>query len=282
MGSGSGSTTQHEAQMGTPTAELAVEAVASALAQARRQRSPLRAFPGEVPGSLEVAHAVQDRMVTLAGFRVAGWKVGTVQPTQAVEFGSRFVGPMCEPAIRLGADSRPAQVARPKGWFFGIEAELAFRVAHALPSRPAPYFPDEVAAAMGAMHACLEILGSPVESLVEYGSGAVIADNGLNHGLLLGPRVGDWRGRDFATRLKIGDAEGITGSTAALDGGPLGAATVCANILSERGIGVAAGQWICTGATSGLHRLIGPCLVEAEFAGVCVIRSEIVVDKGQP
>ena len=59
--------------------ELA-NAVAETFVAARRDARMLSSYPGERPADLRNAYQIQDRAILLDGRKVAGWKVGRINP----------------------------------------------------------------------------------------------------------------------------------------------------------------------------------------------------------
>jgi 2-keto-4-pentenoate hydratase len=253
--------------------------VASVIVQARHNRSALQAFPGEVPGNLLEAYRLQDQVLALRNSEIAGWKIGTVADSYAPNFGARFVGPvLAAGVVCLGEDDAAVSLERTQGWLWAVEAEFAFKLKEDLSPKAAGYSRSEVANSIGAMHTCIEVLGSPVRNLVELGPGAVIVDHGLNAGLIVGRPIPDWQiaaERGMHTRITVGSGPSQDGNTGVVANGLLGSATFCINELSRRGRTVQRNGWICTGATSGLHRVLEDCRVIAEFFDYGDIQLEI-------
>ncbi|MBX3510273.1 MAG: hypothetical protein KF700_03665, partial [Hyphomonadaceae bacterium] len=98
--------------------------------------------------------------------------------------------------------------------------------------------------------------GSPLASINDLGATVVVSDFGNNHGLILGPEISDWRARLekglTAETFIEGVSVGKGGATAAEDG-PLDALAFLAGHLASRGRPLKAGQFVTTGAVTGVH-----------------------------
>src|SRR5215831_19195520 len=76
-------------------------AIAEQFVRARLRAEALPAFPGEVPATLDAAYAVQDCAIALWTDRIAGWKVGRIDPPWSERLlEDRLVGPVFERGVR--------------------------------------------------------------------------------------------------------------------------------------------------------------------------------------
>jgi 2-keto-4-pentenoate hydratase len=253
----------------------AVANLAEALVTARRDRRPLAAFPGTVPPDLATAYAIQDAAIARFGAAVVGWKVAAVGPKFRERYDApRLSGPVMAGTVTMAENESPVEIRPIPGGFAAVEAEFIIRLAHDLPARAKPYTEAEVAAASGTMHAGVEFAGFPLATINDIGPGAVIACFGNNAGLVVGPAIADWTTRSLeslGTRVEIDGREAGAGSAAKVAGGPLGALLFLANHLSERGHGLKAGDWVSTGATTGVHDVTPGNTAKLIFAGVATI-----------
>jgi 2-keto-4-pentenoate hydratase len=258
--------------------------IAEALVAARRAACPLAGFPGAVPPDLATAYAVQDAAIAQFGAPVVGWKVAMIAPQFRDRYPSaRLAGPVLDGTVSRAEDGQTIVVPVVPGGFAAVEAEFVARIGRDLPPRAEPYTEAEVAAAIGALHAGVEIAGFPLADITALGPGVVIACFGNNAGLIVGKPIADWTTRPpstFATEVMIDDVEAGRGSAAVLPGGPVGATTFLANHLSERGIGLRAGDWVSTGATTGVHEVKAGQHAEVAFDGIGRIVVRIVGPAG--
>ncbi|HEY6814104.1 MAG TPA: 2-keto-4-pentenoate hydratase, partial [Croceibacterium sp.] len=129
---------------------------------------------------------------------------------------------------------------------------------------------DEAAALIDAVHLGIEIASSPLATINDLGPAVTISDFGNNNGLVVGAPIAGWQASGFANwqvSLRVDGAEAGTGRASAMPDGPLGAARFLFELLGRRGIAVAPGQWISSGAVTGVHPVAPGAFVEAVFDG---------------
>ncbi len=96
----------------------------------------------------------------------------------------------------------------------------------------------------------------------------MISDFGNNNGLVIGPEIVDWRAsgfEDWEVTASIDDAVVGTGRAAAFPDGAIGAARFLFELMARRGIALSPGQWISSGAVTGVHPAGPGQTVEARF-----------------
>lgn len=247
--------------------------IASAFVDARRAARGLPDYPGTPPTSLDAAYAVQNDAIRLFGQPVAGWKVGRINPPLDRQLGSdRLAGPIFPDTVVDGRGTPPAMPVFADG-FGAAEAEYLMRIGTApVPSRTDWSFDDTVSH-IDAVHVGLEIASSPFPGINALGPLVTISDFGNNHGLVIGDAIDGWRDRDFIgwpVRLEIdGVVAGEATAETMLDG-PIGAAAWLFATLAARGIALAPGQWISTGAVTGVHVVRPGATVTATFKDMAV------------
>ncbi len=201
--------------------------------------------------------------------RPVGWKAGASSPAAMRELGSDAPpsGPLYDGMLR---DS-PAQLRAADYQTCVIEAEIAFRLAHDLPPRDAPYTEDEVRDAVASAHIAIEAPNVRFAAGREIGLPSIIADGFAAQSLVIGPAIERWR-EDDLTKLDVellfdGDviARGFEGD-ARCD--PLAVLRAVANDLSRRGMGLAAGQVVTTGAAAPATPAQPGQTAIARFAGI--------------
>jgi 2-keto-4-pentenoate hydratase len=256
-------------------------AIAAAFVAARREARALPDYPGEIPASLEAAYAVQEMELGLWGAAPRGWKVAMIKPELRASLGAeRTAGP----AFHVVEAADGAQVAMPvvAGGFGAVEAEFIAVMGKDLPPRAAPYGAEEVRAAIAALHAGVEIAGSPLASLNDLGPVAVVSDFGNNAGLVLGPAVPDWRERSWESMTSATAIDGVPvgqGSAANVPGSPLAAIAFLADNLGRRGRGLKAGELVSTGMTTGIHLVKPGARATLDFGDCGRFTVEIVAAK---
>lgn len=215
------------------------------------------------------AYAVQEintRYWEAQGRRIVGRKAGlTAKAVQAQlgvdqpDFGVLFDDMQVADGGRLD----PGKCLQPKA-----EAEIAFVLASDLPS--AQTTPADVAAAVGKVHAAIEIVDSRIadwkitfaDTVADNGSSAffVLADEGL-------PLAGlDLEGA--AMEMNFNGKVVSTGVGSAALGNPLNAAAWLACTLASRGEPLKAGDILLAGALGPMAALTPGDVVHARIAGI--------------
>ena len=256
--------------------------IADAFVAARREARPLPAYPGALPRSLADAYRVQDRALTLGAGAIGGWKVGRIMPPTSETVGSdRLAGPIFADSIFRAAE-KPVSMAVFEGGFGAAEAEFLLRVGEAPQAGKTTFSLDEAAALIDAVHLGIEIASSPLAAINDLGPAVTISDFGNNNGLVIGEPIVGWHSFAFAdwrVSLVVDGLEAGRGRASAMPDGPLGAARFLFELLGRRGIGLTPGQWISSGAVTGVHPVVPGALVEAIFDGThtvsCTIEAAI-------
>ncbi len=258
--------------------------IAAAFVMARREARVLADYPGPLPDSLGTAYRIQDRAIALQARPVAGWKVGRIWPPHERQFGSnRLCGPIAAGRV---FEAGPQPVAMPvfQGGFAAVEAEFICVLRDAGPSQTR-YTLAEAAAMIAAVHIGIEIASSPFAGINDLGPAVTVSDFGNNHGLILGPPVPDWRDRgldDWPVSVSI---DGVTvgdGRAASFPDGMVGSVRFLLELLASRGIAVAAGTLVSTGAISGVHPIVPNQSARALFDGRHSIACRIVTATPEP
>ena len=253
------------------------EQIAAKFLAARRTGATLASYPGEMPATLAEAYAIQDAAIALRGELVAGWKIGRIHLPLAEELGTtRLIGPVAASQCRsLDGDGTGYRIA---GGFGAIEAELMLRIGRDVDPDDRHWTPADALGLIDAAHIGFEIASSPFPGINSSGPLVTISDWGNNHGLLIGPGIADWQGRDLdavSCTMTIDGAAVGAGTPAAFPGGIAGSLLALLDNLAWRGILLPAGTWISTGAITGVHEVSAGQIAEAEFAGVGTIRATI-------
>ena len=248
--------------------------IAGRFLAARRAAAGLDAYPGEFPASLEEAYAIQDAAIAAWGRPVIGWKVGRVPEPLIDLFGTdRITGPIFD----AGEDGMAMPVFA-EGFAAG-EAEFLLRIGTAPPAGKTSFTLAEAAALIGAVHVGIEIASSPLAAINEIGPIAVVSDFGNNNGLVVGPEIPDWRASGFEqweVTCHIGGEVAGTGRAEAFPDGAIGAARFLFELMARRGIALTPGQWISSGAVTGVHRARPGQAVEARFNGELAVSCALV------
>lgn len=240
---------------------------ARAFVEARRDGRALQRFPGPIPSDLAGAYRVQDAALALAAEDVAGWKVGRINPP--AEGIDRLSGPIFSSSVVAATDGSVAMRIFVDG-FGAAEAEFLLRVGTAPDLAKTSYTMIEARALIDAVHVGIEIASSPFPGINTHGPAVTISDFGNNNGLVVGPAIEGWQETDlnhWPVELLINDVEiGAATASMMLDG-PIGAARFLFEHMAARGIQLMPGQWISSGAVTGVHPVAVGDRVTAVFDG---------------
>jgi 2-keto-4-pentenoate hydratase len=228
--------------------------LAERLWAARRDGRLIEIAGDDIPRDEAASYAVQAAAVAASGHRRVGWKVGSTSLEAQRLLGTSGPGasPLLEPCCYGDGAQVPVFAAHEPL----LEGEFALRFGRALPARDKPYGEAEVLDAIDAAAPGLEIVGCRrVGGLFGQGRLLVNADFGANIAFAHGSWVSDWRSHDLASaRISLytnDELQGEGDGSLAL-GSPLNVAVWLANNLSERGIGIAAGEMVTTGTCTGV------------------------------
>ncbi len=254
-----------------------LKSVAQAFVTARRTGQALAAYPGAPPADLVDAYAIQDHAIRADGRPIAGWKVGRIFPPDDARLGSnRLAGPIFAASVVDGA-ARAPEMPVFAGGFAAAEAEFLLHIAPghhgAMPQTDA-----ETLALLDDVRIGIEIASSPYPGINTDGPAVTASDFGNNFGLVLGPRVSEWRTIDLRAvpvRTAIDGATVGEASAATMLDGPLGAVRFLLANLAARGITVEHGAWVSSGAVTGVHRVEPGQKVEASFGALGTVTCTI-------
>lgn len=218
---------------------------------------------------------MQDAAIALWNEEPAGWKAGLIAPERRRPGGDeRLVGPIWRDAIRPAG---PDEIEMPvfAGGFAAVEAEFVVRLDTDV--EPGTWSAAEAAELPQTIFAGIEIASSPFAKINDLGPAVTASDFGNNGGLVVGPELpADTDPASISVRTEI-DGEPVgEGSAGSVPGGLAGALAQTLTILGRRHRSVAAGSYIATGATTGVHT----CQVGASaviiFAGSDPLRCRLV------
>ncbi|HVI99976.1 MAG TPA: fumarylacetoacetate hydrolase family protein [Sphingomonas sp.] len=249
--------------------------IARSFVFARREARGLDRYPGAIPPTLAAAYEVQDAAIALDGTTIGGWKVGKIDPP--VDGSNRLAGPIFVRHIVAETDAPVAMPVFSEG-FAAAEAEFLLRIGTPPPAGKARFTIDEAMAHIDAVHLGIEVASSPLAAINDLGPAVTISDFGNNNGLVIGTAIADWRTAavdSWPVSLLINGAQAGAARAAEMLDGPFGAARFLFELLAERGIPLAAGQWISSGAVTGVHPVKIGDTIEARFDGGRVVRCTI-------
>ena len=221
------------------------------------------------PAGLDEACRLQRAVAAELG-TVRGWKISgvTAEQQRAMGVPCPLAGPLLEPWVReSGASFERAALVQPR-----LECEFAFEMKAHLPPRATPYTRAEVEAAIAALRIGVEIVDTrlPPASSVWM----ELADALNNGAYVVGAESSRWRTLNYAEQgivLRRRSADGATNELArgdgraVLDGDPVGAVVLLANLPAMRPRGLRAGDIVTTGSCTGAVALPGAGDIEADF-----------------
>lgn len=248
--------------------DATVDDLANRLVAARRDRSKYVAASGALPSSDADAYRVQKAVMAKLGVTAAGWKVGTPNIETTPNCAPIFAGTVLPtgPAIKAEAST-------------GVEVEIAYVLGKSFASGSAAPSRTDVEAAISAGHVVLEICASRLTDGLKSPPHLQLADNGSNLGLLIGPKIENWRAIDLkALRCKLAaNGATIANTTAGHTTCDLiGLLTwLVGHCVKERG-GIPAGTIVTTGSWMGIRWVDTPANVTGIFEGVGEIKAGIV------
>ncbi|MDO7835523.1 fumarylacetoacetate hydrolase family protein [Sphingobium sp. HBC34] len=238
--------------------------IAAALDMARRTGNPVPLTPDM---ALDRAYRVQANAFADRRQPIAGWKIGLTGEGIRIALGAD--APAAGRLAQADILRSPAVALIGPGDYY-VEAELLFSMSRALPPQDAPFTPDQVAAAVGALHAGIELVTSRFES-DDLPLGLLVADNCMADRLLVGDKVADGWDDRFANMAVTLDGPGnqsARGSTAAVMGSPLLAVTWLANWLAGQGLLLDAGQIVSSGTCTGVTLVMPGDRVVVDMGGL--------------
>jgi 2-keto-4-pentenoate hydratase len=250
-------------------ADSAEQDIAAKFVAARGAGASLAAFPGVIPATLADAYRVQDAGIARVNDTVGGWKVGRILPPQSTQFGAdRLAGPIFSRSIQHAAAGISSTGSIYAGGFGAAEAELLLRLGRVPAPGQTQFTLEEAAALIDSVHVGLEIASSPLATINELGPPVIISDFGNNNGLIIGPEIANWASgniADLPVAMLIDGVQVGRGSAAVFTDGPVGSVRFLLELMAQRGIDLAPGTWISSGAITGVHDVKVGQRVEARF-----------------
>jgi 2-keto-4-pentenoate hydratase len=261
--------TNMKQKMATQMEAVNTAEIAQKFVTARQKFAALEAFPGVLPISREAAYAVQEIALQLWKEKPSGWKVALTAPAFQNSFGEeRLSGPVFPSQMLRSKQYRLNEFVVFQDGFAAVEAEYIAVMAVDAPHFDHTPTADEAAQLIASLHIGIETAGSPLASINELGPMAVVSDFGNNAGVIIGPKIENWRSRpleSMTARMLVDDVEVGVGSAAKIPGGPMAAVAFLLYHLQQRGRPLKKGQLISTGATTGIHVVQAGSLVCADF-----------------
>ncbi len=263
------STETQEAQTSTPT-----DAAAQLLIDARIQNKLITLPDSLSPSDLSEGYQIQDRIIETIGTPLIGWKVAITSDELMQKAG--VTEPVSGPLFQKWLSTSPHKITDGEPTLYGVEFEIAFKMASDLPPRDTPYTQQEVMAAVESMHLAIEPVGTRYnEGPVKSGVFRFAADHGGNYSFIHGPAIADWQSIDLASiqvTAYFDDQQQAQALGSNVLGSPLHSLTWLANQLISRGHQLKAGQWVTTGAVVGPLPVKPPVQIRGDFGELGSLR----------
>jgi 2-keto-4-pentenoate hydratase len=229
------------------------------LLEARRtgvQMVPPFALPNR-----DAVYAIQDGVLRATG-PAAGWKVGARTPTAE---------PNPAPLLAGALVTSPARFEGKAMHMIGVEIEISFHIVRDIGTRSEPVGRDEALAAVGDAFVGMEIVDTRLADFQQVDPEWLLADNQMNHALVAGSSIADWKSLDWAdlpVRLVIDDEVVVEqrGGLAAID--PVRPLVWMIDHAVRRRGGLARGQAVTTGSWTGLRYFPPGTRARGEFPGL--------------
>jgi len=208
--------------------------------------------------------------------------VGRITGDAESKFGcDRLAGPIFTRMIAK-AGGKPAETPVFAGGFAAVEAECVLVMGDDAPADKMHWSLNEAKEMIGGVAAGIEIASSPFSGVNDLGPAVTISDFGNNNGLIIGAEIPDWRSFDieqwcFATLI---DGKVIAESNAgAIPGGPVESLRFLLENAAQRGMPLAKGMVISSGAVTGVHEARIGETATVRFEGLPSITCTLVAAK---
>ena len=234
------------------------------LLEARRSGKQVAA-PFALPDRSAV-YAIQDGVARATG-PVAGWKVGARTPSAE---------PNPAPLLAGALITSPATFDGKAMHMIGVEIEISFHIVRDIAARSRPVERDEALSVIGDAFVGMEVVDTRLADFQHADPEWVLADNQMNHALVIGDGIEGWRSLDWPSlQVKllidgkaIVDQRGGLGSVDPVR--PL--AWMIDHAVRFRG-GIRAGQAITTGSWTGLRYFPPGTKARGEFVGLGAVEA---------
>ncbi|PKP82423.1 MAG: 2-keto-4-pentenoate hydratase [Alphaproteobacteria bacterium HGW-Alphaproteobacteria-18] len=255
------------------------DARADAFVSARLLAQPLPVYPGTMPATLAEAYAIQNRAIQLWPDRLAGWKVGRINPPWDGVFGTdRLAGPIFASQVSR-ATGDPVDCFIFQGGFGAVESEIVIVAGNDAPPEKLRWSLQDAADMAGSMHIGAEIASSCFPGINDHGPLVTISDFGNNNGLILGEEIPGWRAAaptDWRLRTLIDGREAGYADATTIPGGPMESFRQLLEITAARGLPLRKGTLVSTGAVTGVHAAQAGQTATVEYAGLQTIHLRLL------
>ncbi|MCG8545549.1 MAG: hydratase [Alphaproteobacteria bacterium] len=235
------------------TAQTADSELVARLATARRIGEQIQDLPPSlIPSSNAAGYDVATAVEKALGWAPLGWKIAGT--TAAVREKLRIDAPIYGRTYRKFKSASPCRLDRSRLLDPLIECEFFVTLAKDLEARAEPWQMDEVAAAIGDVHAGVEVAECRFPSAALPPLPAILADGAASGRYVFGSRIPNWRDglADIAVILEVDGQPRRHGAGRDVMGDPLAPLHWLAETLRGLGRGLAAGETVSTGSCTGM------------------------------
>jgi len=230
--------------------------------------------PHLVPATNGAGYAVNRLVARDLGWEPLGWKIAGTTPEVRAKL--RLDGPIYGRTYRRFAAGSPARLVTRELLDPLIECEFFVTLARDLPPRDTPWTMPEVMSAIGTVQAGIEVAECRFPNAALPPLPAILADGAASGRYIFGNPIPHWS-LGLARIDVVLETDGVVrrrGSGAEVMGDPLHPLLWLAEELRRWGEGLAAGETISTGSTTGMVPVRQTRHVRAVFGD----RAEVVID----
>jgi len=227
--------------------------LARRLADARAEGRQITGLDPElVPTSADDAYRINAKVADLLGWAPLGWKIAAT--TEAVRTKLKTDGPIYGRTFQRFKHTSPARFQHSTLLDPLVECEFFVTLKTDLPARSAPWSLDEITAAVGAVHAGIELAECRFPAHALPPLPAILADGSASGNYIFGRPIEDWQSglAGIAVRLEVDGVERRRGTGAEVMGDPLLPLLWLAEERRRFGDGLKAGETISTGSMTGM------------------------------
>lgn len=229
-----------------------IEKAARWLDDGHLNNARFESFPADLmPTDIEGAYAIQTafvRRLNARGWPSFGWKIALTAETM-----QQMVGvdrPLCATITAPQLHQSPADLKADDHGRICFECEVAVRLNRDLTPAAGPYDDAAIAASVGAVAAAFEVADDRAADYEKLEAFTLLADNGWNGGMVLGPVHETFDGpalADATAVLEIDGREVGRGVGSDALGHPFNSLKFLANEMTGLGHTLRAGDWVLTG-----------------------------------
>lgn len=235
--------------MTTSTEQAAVLLAQNRLSGHRLPTLPDACRPANEDAAYAVQFSLREALIQGGAGGLAGYKIGAT--SRVMQDYLDIHNPCGGGVLATGVHESPAEVRHDNYVHPGVECEIAVRLAADLPSEGRPYSAEQVAGAVGACMAAIEIVDDRYVDWRSLDTPTLIADDFFQAGIVLGPAESPWQQLDLAAlsgTMVINGQERGRGLGGDVLGHPFTALTWLANELASHGVGLRSGHVVLTGS----------------------------------